>query len=158
MVWCYVDFDGVVIKFQVFMDIGVNWCICRQFDNVVVIVRNVQFREGVQYFFRWFVMQFCCFNFEIIWQNSINGCYCYMQVLMVVWCIVDDVQQVIVVDIYFCYMQFVSVWMLCIFNYFINDYVVEAVGNWFYIVNFQVCYSDLICQCIVINCWVYLFV
>lgn len=158
VVWCDVDFDGVIVKFEIFVNIGVDGCICWQFDDIVMVVGNIQFGEGVQYFFRWFVVQFCGFDFEIVWQYGVDGGYCDFQFLMVVWCVVDDVQQVFVVDVDFGDVQFIGVWVLIVFYYFIDNDVVEVVGDWFNVIYFEVCYGDLIGKCFVVDCWVNLFV
>ena len=138
------DFDGVIVKLQVFADIGANWRIGGQFDNAAMIVGNAQLGERAQHAFRRFTTQFRRFNFKVARQYGTHGCHSHFQALTAVRRATDDIQQAVAAYIHFGDAQFVSVRVLSALNHFTHHHAVERARNRFHTVNFQTRHRDLV--------------
>ena len=137
------DFDSVVIKLQVFTDIGTDRRIRWQFDNAAMVVGNTQFGERTQHPFRRFTAQFGGFNFEIARQYRADGGNCHTQALTAVWRATDDIKQAFTAYIHFRYAQFVGVRVLTALNHFAHNHAVEGARNRLNAVDFQACHGNL---------------
>ncbi|SAV60644.1 Uncharacterised protein [Klebsiella pneumoniae] len=74
-VWRDADFDGVIVKLEVFANIGADGRICRQLDDTAMVVGNTQLGEGAQHPLRRLAAQLRGLDFEIARQHGADGGY-----------------------------------------------------------------------------------
>ncbi|MNH05597.1 hypothetical protein D3C79_649390 [compost metagenome] len=143
-VWRYADFDGVVVKRQVFTDIGANRRVFRQLNDTVVIVGNAQLGERTQHAFGRLAAQFGGFDLEVTRQYCAYGGNRHLQAGTAIWCATDDVQQAIATHVDLGHAQFVCVRVLTALNHMAYYHAVKGAGNRLHAVYFQTGHGNLI--------------